>query len=84
MAETQATATIMDQVEKVLRRQAKHDLESSADAFVLPRSGNSKWKPVGLDFQAEKTRLIFNQVGRRRGLLSKAMKVTAQPNFSLP
>lgn len=61
MTEIQAIATIMDQVEKVLKRQAKQGLENSVDAFVLPRSGNSKWKPVGLDFQAKKIRLMFQQ-----------------------
>lgn len=63
---------------EALRRQVSSDLESPGGAFMSHRPGNSKWKSVGLDFQAESTGLDFNQVSQRRGLQSKARKVIAR------
>lgn len=57
--------------------QVRCDLESPAGAFMSQKSGNSKWKSVGLDFQSERTRLNFNQVSHKRGSQSKTMKVIA-------
>lgn len=61
MADILTTATVMDQVEKVLMKEVKHNLKSPVGPFVSSRLGNSKRKPVGLDFQTEKTTSIFNQ-----------------------